>query len=281
MHKKYLIRAKLLDKENLDFIKNFSHTQTILQKNSCGHNYLDTYGNETESTQALDTPRIIGKEINFQHPLISKNINSLNHESCKLNKNYYSNGIDSIKNKEIYTVESRLSKFNDLKNMINKIDIFDNKERKTVYNTNKGINMKNYYSNKNCIDIFEDFSEQRINPNKINNKDFSNFNSHKNICIKANFKDNNTKINSNKEKIQKGNERSLKIILDRENDRTLTVINEKDSSSEKNLETKDRFLKYNRDKTKSQKELNIEDKNIIKEQKLAMLKKSFEKCIFF
>lgn len=257
MQKKYIAKSKLLSKEFADLNKNISHIEKILQKNNSGQLYIDTYGNETESTQALDTPK--KKEKDFLNQF-KQNMNENNND---ITNNQKYNDLNRIKtnlnnNDNDYLVEEiKIKKTNEFKIMINKIDL------------NKIPNKKN---NSNLDEEETYYISEQVNLNERNTKNSEN---NSNTLLE--------KRNSNVNKCYNTN-KNVKYDLDG----SLTVINEKDSSCERVMESGERFLKKISEDKKI-KIQNLRDKNFLREcnkeckllnedEERVAIRKKFEKC---
>jgi len=257
MHKKYSANSKIIEKEFSNFNKNFSQLERLLQKNHSNQIYLDTYGLETESTQALDTPK--KKEKDFLSHFKS---NVDNEKTCNYNASSINN-LNDIKQSNDFDEEVKLKKTNELKKMINKIELIQNLKKKNYLNSQEDKNNK-----------LQDWDLHQQNNLRYNlypeNYDNSN------ILSKGNVNDSKA-YNINK-KIGK----FVKFDLDG----SLTVINEKDTSGEKILESGERFLRKISDEKrnknnnfcnqKTKKELRIENK-LLKEERI-LLRTKLEKC---
>lgn len=210
MHKKYLKKSKLISQEISNFHKNFNQLEKLIQKNYSGQLYMDSYGLETESTQAIDDK-----------------ISNHNHSS----NNYIMNGL--TQNDDFYE-EIKLKKSNEFKKMINKIDLSSNPIKKNYTNKEDDKN----YKNNNFDNDEQNNLKYNLNPESCNNS---------NTINKRNL--NNVKgYNSDK-----NTEKTVKFNLDA----SLTVINEKDSSSEKMLETGEKiYRKISDEKKNKNKNLN-------------------------
>jgi hypothetical protein len=280
MHKKYLAKSKLISKEFLDFNKKISHIEKTFQKNNSGQLYIDTYGNETESTQALDTPK--KKEKDFLN-LFKQNMNTNNNENNhmigynvkndnlnKIKSNFIINNNNLNNDNDEYLLEEiKMKKTNELKKMINKIDL------------TKIPNKKNYASNLDEEETF--YNSEQININerhslKYNLNPKNSENNYQNTSLEKRNSCVNKGYNTNK---------NIKFDLDG----SLTVINEKDSSCERIMESGEKFLKKiseekkNKIKNLNEKNNLIENNKENKENKLTndeeriAARKKFEKCI--
>jgi hypothetical protein len=257
MHKKYSANSKIIAKEFSNFNKNFSQLERLLQKNHSNQIYLDTYGLETESTQALDTPK--KKEKDFLSHFKS-NVN--NEKTCNYNASSINN-LNDFKQSNDFDEEVKLKKTNELKKMINKIELSQNLKKKNYLNSQEDKNNKL----QDC-DLYQ-YNNLRYN---LYTENYDN----SNILSKGNV--NESKAYNINKKIEK----SLKFDLDG----SLTVINEKDSSCEKIFEPGERFLRKISDEKrnknnnfcnqKTKNELRIENK-LLKEERI-LFRTKLEKC---
>lgn len=263
MHKKYLAKSKLMSKEFAEFNKSYLHVEKLLQKNHSGHLYLDTYGNETESTQALDTPKKKEKDLFYQMKqsnFLSNNNEFLSNNNAKVsnlirkksnNFNYHDNENEN----DNFPEDEKTQKTKELKKMINRISL------------NKIPSMKNYSNVEDECLHKQEFDENEGHELRTNLDPKQSQNSQ-----------NDDRLNSN---LNRGGYNTTNKNVKFHLDGSLTVINERDSSSERILETGERFLrKLSDDKKNKKMKLSHENKSTIEGERVPIRKK-LEKCNLF